>query len=53
MNCQETLDENAPAFNLSDKNHENLARKDEDFEPHTWENLRGIIGGSASCLLRQ
>ncbi|KAL8708879.1 MAG: hypothetical protein Q9220_006335 [cf. Caloplaca sp. 1 TL-2023] len=39
----ELLDEEPPAFDLTDKDRENLARKDEDFEPHSWENLKQII----------
>ena len=44
MESQRNLDEDSPAFNLTEKDRENLARKDEDFEPHTWDNLKQIIG---------
>lgn len=39
-------EETPPAFDLTDKDRENLARTDEQFEPHTWENLKEIIGNS-------
>lgn len=45
MAAQEGQDEeDIPAFELTEKDCQNLARKDEDFQPHTWENLKQIIG---------
>ena len=44
MGSQEDLNDETPAFDLSDKDRENLARKDEDFQPHTWTSLKHIIG---------
>ena len=44
MGSQDNLDDVTPAFDLTDKDRENLASKDEDFQPHTWTNLKHIIG---------
>ncbi|KAL8998684.1 MAG: hypothetical protein Q9169_002345 [Polycauliona sp. 2 TL-2023] len=44
MGSQGEVEDEHPAFQLTHKDHENLARKDEDFKPHTWTNLRDIIG---------
>lgn len=44
MGSPEELDDDPPAFDLTDKDRDNLARKDEDFEPHTWTDLKHIIG---------
>lgn len=44
MESPEDLDDDPPAFDLTDKDRDNLARKDEDFEPHTWTDLKHIIG---------
>lgn len=35
-----------PAFNLTPLDHQLLAMKDEDFIPHSWDDLRDIIGES-------
>ncbi|KAL8724262.1 MAG: hypothetical protein Q9166_008051 [cf. Caloplaca sp. 2 TL-2023] len=43
MDRQELSDDELPAFDLTDKDRENLARKDEDYQPHTWENLKQIL----------
>ncbi|KAL8996758.1 MAG: hypothetical protein Q9188_006492 [Gyalolechia gomerana] len=44
MVASEVQDEfEIPAFELTEKDRQNLARKDEDFQPHTWENLKQII----------
>lgn len=38
-------EDNVPHLaDLSDTNRANLAQNDDDFEPHTWENLIEIIG---------
>ena len=41
---QSQLEDEIPAFELTNKDRENLARKDSDFQPHTWDDLKGIIG---------
>ena len=47
-----TQDEDeTPAFQLTDKDRQNLARRDEDFQPHTWENLKQIIGTLLRTIL--
>ncbi|KAL8858305.1 MAG: hypothetical protein Q9178_005168 [Gyalolechia marmorata] len=53
MESQRSLDEDSPAFNLTEKDRENLARKDEDFEPHTWDNLKQIIANNDLESLRR
>ena len=35
---------NTYAFDLTDLDRETLAQTDEEFVPHTWEDLRNIIG---------
>lgn len=39
-----------PAFNLTPLDHQLLAMKDEDFIPHSWDDLRDIIGESEMVL---
>ena len=39
-----------PAFNLTPLDHQLLAMKDEDFIPHSWDDLRDIIGESEMFL---
>lgn len=51
MGSQEDLNDEIPAFDLSDKDRENLARKDEDFQPHTWTSLKHIIGSIMVLLI--
>ncbi|KAL8754360.1 MAG: hypothetical protein Q9199_004405 [Rusavskia elegans] len=53
MESQEDLDDDPPAFDLTDKDRENLARKDEDFKPHTWTNLKHIIANNDLESLRR
>ncbi|KAL8653752.1 MAG: hypothetical protein Q9226_003716 [Calogaya cf. arnoldii] len=53
MGSQENLDADPPAFGLTDKDRENLARKDEDFTPHTWTNLKHIIANNDLENLRR
>jgi len=33
-----------PAFNLTPLDHQLLAMTDEEFIPHSWDDLRDIIG---------
>lgn len=33
-----------PPFNLTELDHQILAQTDEEFQPHTWDELRHIIG---------
>ena len=35
---------------LSDTNRENLKQNDHEFRPHTWEQLKEIIGMVLSCV---
>ncbi|KAL8668575.1 MAG: hypothetical protein Q9168_006803 [Polycauliona sp. 1 TL-2023] len=53
MGSQGGLEDETPAFDLTDKDRENLARKDEDFKPHTWTNLRHIIANNDLESLRR
>ncbi|CAO1603249.1 hypothetical protein XANCAGTX0491_006840 [Xanthoria calcicola] len=53
MESQEDLDDDPPAFGLTDKDRDNLARKDEDFEPHTWTDLKHIIANNDLESLRR
>lgn len=43
MTTQTSEDDETPAFELTEKDRQNLARNDVDFQPHTWENLKQII----------
>jgi hypothetical protein len=40
----------APAFNLTDLDHQLLAMSDEEFVYHDWEDLKDIIGMSLSIF---
>ncbi|KAL8969245.1 MAG: hypothetical protein Q9183_002088 [Haloplaca sp. 2 TL-2023] len=40
-------------FALTDKDRENLARTDEEYQPHTWENLKKIIASNNLESLRR
>ncbi|KAL8801885.1 MAG: hypothetical protein Q9182_004174 [Xanthomendoza sp. 2 TL-2023] len=53
MDHQGSLDEELPAFDLTDKDRENLARKDEDFEPLSWGTLKAIIARNDLESLRR
>jgi hypothetical protein len=37
-------------FNLTDVDHATLAQTDEEFIPHSWEELKGIVGGCSLGL---
>lgn len=39
-----------PPFNLTELDHRILAQTDEEFQPHTWDELRQIIGELLSGL---
>ena len=38
---------------LSDTDRENLKQSDQEFRPHTWEQLQEIVGILLSCMHRQ
>ncbi|KAL9612793.1 MAG: hypothetical protein Q9167_002628 [Letrouitia subvulpina] len=46
-------DNDIPVFELTDKDRQNLARRDEDFQPHTWEGLKEIIATNDLDNLRR
>lgn len=47
---QEQDDEGSIPFDLTDTDRENLAKGDESFQPHTWEDLQKIIGSTSSLV---
>ncbi|KAL8788699.1 MAG: hypothetical protein Q9213_001513 [Squamulea squamosa] len=53
MENQGLVEDGSPAFDLTDKDRENLARKEEDYHPHTWENLKQIIASNELENLRR
>ncbi|KAL9599270.1 MAG: hypothetical protein Q9219_003972 [cf. Caloplaca sp. 3 TL-2023] len=46
-------EEDIPAFELTEKDRQNLARQDEDFQPHTWKDLQEIVATNDLKSLRR
>lgn len=38
-------------FNLSELDREVLSQTDDEFRPHDWEDIKRIVGGSASIAV--
>ena len=47
---QYTIRNQSPPFNLTDTDRVILAQTDEEFEPHSWEELKEIVSTQPSVL---